>query len=914
MSFTRVVVILAFLSMCSLATAKKYWDPPAGQGVSTVGTGGDYATLLAAAADYNTSATTGPWTIEIVSNLTEAANIAFSRANPTHPVTIKPAAATSPVVTFTKTTDNTGPTGHIVIGSTNTAWAPVTCNNFTIDGSNNGTSSRDLTFVGATGNFGRIVNLTGNSANFVIKNCNLNSPATYTISFTIRNASGVNYAPIDPTVENCLWSATPLAQQGVAVTNSGTIGAYAPRNVKTVTVRNCTINASLRGIFLNYGGGADIQGNTINITGTTATDGVCFYGYITNDPTATNVLYSVYGNKLSIVSPRNSATNGDYAIRIDYPSYLKSYNNTIYVQQTGAAGSLTNSCRGYYLRAWEANAEIYNNSINLYSANQYYLTGGVNPVNPSYVAGICVFRDSYQGTCIARNNVIRVDHKGGGCVDLDYQTDATGSATLDNNDYYAAAGCFIGSKGTGTIAAAVYTPYATLTDWQTATGKDASTLNMDPLPVWVSSTDLHFNGSPGAAWKFGSDVSPLLSGALAADIDGQNRDVIQPYVGADEPIAPDTTLTVASAYGSPVPAVGVNNTTSGTNVNASVASPVAIAAGTQVQVTGYTGTGDAPTGAGASVSFTIANPSTLTWNWGAIQYQLSATASPAIGGTISGGADGTYYDTGTILGLQANPNSGWFFTGWSGDLTGTTNPQNLTMGAPKSVTAAFINQDIDTTTTLAFGNTEVNTTVTLQLVVNNLGDTPLTISALNITGPDASAFLATASLPLVIAGGANDTIDVRFNPIAVAPYSATLVITSDDPDEPTFNVALTGNGLVGAPQATPSTSLVDFGIVNKGTPQDLSFTITNTGIVNLSVSALGISGPDAGAFQIISPIGPFVIAAGLSQTVIVRFSPALNVPYNAQVDITSNDPASPAVVGLTGVGAPPTAVDDWRMF
>jgi uncharacterized repeat protein (TIGR02543 family) len=31
----------------------------------------------------------------------------------------------------------------------------------------------------------------------------------------------------------------------------------------------------------------------------------------------------------------------------------------------------------------------------------------------------------------------------------------------------------------------------------------------------------------------------------------------------------------------------------------------------------------------------------------------------------------------------------WSFTGWSGDLTGATNPQNLTMDGDKTITATF---------------------------------------------------------------------------------------------------------------------------------------------------------------------------------------------------------------------------------
>ena len=48
---------------------------------------------------------------------------------------------------------------------------------------------------------------------------------------------------------------------------------------------------------------------------------------------------------------------------------------------------------------------------------------------------------------------------------------------------------------------------------------------------------------------------------------------------------------------------------------------------------------------------------------------------------------GTYYEG--LLQLTAVPNSGYAFLGWSGDLSGSTNPANITMNANKTVTATF---------------------------------------------------------------------------------------------------------------------------------------------------------------------------------------------------------------------------------
>ena len=66
-------------------------------------------------------------------------------------------------------------------------------------------------------------------------------------------------------------------------------------------------------------------------------------------------------------------------------------------------------------------------------------------------------------------------------------------------------------------------------------------------------------------------------------------------------------------------------------------------------------------------------------------YVLSTNASPAAGGTVTGG--GTY-NSGTVVTVAQSPNAGYAFTGWSGDCTGT-GACSVTMDAAKSVTANY---------------------------------------------------------------------------------------------------------------------------------------------------------------------------------------------------------------------------------
>src|SRR5262249_32005668 len=71
------------------------------------------------------------------------------------------------------------------------------------------------------------------------------------------------------------------------------------------------------------------------------------------------------------------------------------------------------------------------------------------------------------------------------------------------------------------------------------------------------------------------------------------------------------------------------------------------------------------------------------------QYQLTVTASPTAGGTVTP-ASGSFYNSGATVQLNATANTGYTFSAWSGPVANASNAStSVTMTTPATVTAHF---------------------------------------------------------------------------------------------------------------------------------------------------------------------------------------------------------------------------------
>ena len=113
---------------------------------------------------------------------------------------------------------------------------------------------------------------------------------------------------------------------------------------------------------------------------------------------------------------------------------------------------------------------------------------------------------------------------------------------------------------------------------------------------------------------------------------------------------------------------------------------------TATPATGYTftgWTGDA-TGSVNPVSVTMNSNKNVTANFTALLPNTFTLNVIALNGTVIKNPNLTAYNSGAIVTLTATANSGFKFTGWSGDANGSLNPLSVTMNANKYITANFI--------------------------------------------------------------------------------------------------------------------------------------------------------------------------------------------------------------------------------
>jgi len=213
------------------------------------------------------------------------------------------------------------------------------------------------------------------------------------------------------------------------------------------------------------------------------------------------------------------------------------------------------------------------------------------------------------------------------------------------------------------------------------------------------------------------------------------------------------------------------------------------------------------------------------------QYLLTTSVSSSGAGTVTAGG---WFNAGATTTVQATANSGYTFTGFSGSLTGTANPQSIAMNAPATVTAGFAVTKLPTTTTISsFLNPAIyGENVTFTAVVTSAAGTP----SGTVTFADGATALGTATLNAAGAatltvstlaiGGHNITATYSGATNYNGSTSAALAETVNAFPAGIVLVGTVTNRATGAPVAGANVHVYGTGVVSVKTDANGQYTVT----------------------------------------------------------------------------------------
>jgi hypothetical protein len=490
-------------------------------GVYTVGTTGTYATLTAAVADYNFKCLTGAVTFSLID---------ATYPSETFPITINQNADASAINTLTIKPA----VGVVSTISGSNATAIIKLNGadyITIDGSNNGSTTRDLTISNTnTGTTSGVVwNGSGSASNGAInntfKNLNIVGQAPTAATFVgIFSGSGVTMGGVaEAANNNCIMqnNAISKSQYGLAIA-----GASVGETGNVITQNSIGSNTAADyigfiGMFFSNNNGLLVTNNSVfNIIMPTNTN-------LIGINIAANVINSTFNaNTISSIAYTGTGGYGGKGMNINTgtaTSNLTISNNMISDIRGDGWNALTgDSTVGIRIGATAA-ATVTTGGIKLYN-NTVNLGSGSFVGNASGTLSAALYLSSTTSNLDIRNNIFvsnLVNSTAAAAKTYDIYSAAANTAftNIDYNDYSVS-----GAQG---VLGFIGSDRVTIADIQTGFGQNVASINV--APVFTSATNLHLDTANNA----GLDNLGTMIAAVTNDIDGDVRSGT-PDMGADE--------------------------------------------------------------------------------------------------------------------------------------------------------------------------------------------------------------------------------------------------------------------------------------------------------------------------------------------------------------------------------------------
>jgi hypothetical protein len=204
---------------------------------------------------------------------------------------------------------------------------------------------------------------------------------------------------------------------------------------------------------------------------------------------------------------------------------------------------------------------------------------------------------------------------------------------------------------------------------------------------------------------------------------------------------------------------------------------------------------------------------------------------------------------------------------------------------------------------LEFNTVIIGDTAVITAEIQNLGTADLYVSAVNLGAGTSDEFTFSPAGSFSLAPNSSQTLTVTYTPMDEGPDSGSLVIESDDPDEPAVELRLTGTGSV-MPQAVINLNpaVLDFGSVMVGDSTSVVTQVENQGTADLEVDLINRCSGTSGEFSW-QPDAPFTVPPGNSRRLTVTYMPMDAGTDTGCLAITSNNPHNePVELGISGTG------------
>ena len=183
----------------------------------------------------------------------------------------------------------------------------------------------------------------------------------------------------------------------------------------------------------------------------------------------------------------------------------------------------------------------------------------------------------------------------------------------------------------------------------------------------------------------------------------------------------------------------------------------------------------------------------------------------------------------------------------------------------------------------------------MMVVVTNTGNSAAKIDTIKVTGNDAAQFAIDMTGPLVLAAGASATVRAKYEPMMIAPATASITFMAEGA---TLQVALTGTA--SPPSLSVGSTMLDYGWVGVGTASDAqTVAIKNTGQAPLTIS--GVTSSDM-QFIVDQAKTSLELAPNVVTTFSVTFRPNKLGDQAGQIGISLKGAPMVASIAASGTG------------